>query len=425
MDSFKVLGIGEELLKAVRDAGFSSPTEIQQKSIPLVVKGKDVIGQAATGSGKTLAFGSGIIGRIVRGKGVQTLVVVPTRELADQVAKALRQFSRHVQLGIVDVYGGVAMSPQVAGIAKADVVVGTPGRILDHIRQGTLSLKQVRVLVLDEADRMLDMGFIQDMQLIIEACPRERQTLLFSATVSQDIQRIAKHYMRDPIFVVAESYVDPKKLTQYYYDTLPQQKFSLIIHLLKKEHSGLIMVFCNTRRNADFVSRNLKRYGLYVVSIHGGLSQARRKEVMEKFHSAKVTILVCTDVAARGLDIKNVSHVYNYDVPPTSTEYIHRIGRTARAGKEGMALTLVSQKDYQNFRRVMEDDELHIVPLEMPKIEQVYVNFQDIRDKGLSRHDGWREKKMQSSQRENLGRRYHKRNFDHRQFRRRKNTRPR
>ncbi len=392
MDAFKTLGIGEDLLKAIRDARFSSPTEIQQKSIPLVVQGKNVIGQAATGSGKTLAFGSGIIGHVVKGKGVQALVVVPTRELADQVAKALRQFSRYVSLTIVDIYGGVAMSPQVTGITKAEVIVGTPGRILDHIRRGTLSLKQVHILVLDEADRMLDMGFIQDMQLIIEACPRERQTLLFSATISQDIQRIAKHYMRDPVFVVAGSYVDPKKLTQYYYDTLPQQKFSLLVHLLKKEHAGLIMVFCNTRRNADFVSRNLKRYGLYVVSIHGGLSQQRRKVVMESFHSANVMILVCTDVAARGLDIKNVSHIYNYDIPATNIEYIHRIGRTARAGKEGMAVSLVSPRDYQNFRRVIDDDELHIVPLEMPAIEQVPVNFQDVRDRRPREHRTQRER---------------------------------
>ncbi|MBS3090097.1 DEAD/DEAH box helicase [Candidatus Pacearchaeota archaeon] len=363
------------MLKALEVLGFEEPTEIQQKAIPLALAGKDIIGGSATGSGKTLAFGSSIIEKIIRGAGVQALIITPTRELAEQIGKAIYTFSRFNKLGIAMVYGGVGLGPQVEQIANAEVVVGTPGRILDHLERGTLRLSKVKTLVLDEADRMLDMGFIEDVERIISQCPKERQTFLFSATISQDISHIAKKYMHNPVEVSVESYVDPSKLQQAYYDVPQHQKFSLLANLLQHEHPGLVMVFCNTRRNTDFVARNLQQNGVDAIAIHGGLTQAKRNSIMEHFHKGKVFVLVCTDVAARGLDIKGVSHVYNYDIPPSAKEYIHRIGRTARAGKEGKAVSIVSPRDYDNFRNVLRDSSLHITQENLPQIQSVQVRL--------------------------------------------------
>ena len=379
IEKFKKLNLSESILKAITSAKFKEPTEIQEKTIPLLLEGKDVIASSATGSGKTLAYGAGIIGKIEKGKGIQALVLTPTRELAEQVTRSLRVFSHHYGLNINEIYGGVSIEPQIRGLSRADIVVGTPGRILDHLDRRTLDLRKIKFLVLDEADRMLEMGFINDVEKIINSCPKERQTMLFSATISQDIERIAARYMKHPVRVEVESYINSSKLTQIYYDTPSNMKFSLLVALLKKEKSGLVMVFCNTRRNTDLVAKNLKRYGIRVLAIHGGLSQNKRNDIIQTFHSEEVLTLVCTDVAARGLDIKNVSHVYNYDVPKTSIEYIHRIGRTARAGKEGIAISLVSQRDYDNFRKVCEDDSLKIENKPLPELEYLPVNF-SIRD---------------------------------------------
>ncbi len=382
MESFKKLGLSEEILKALADAKFEKPTEIQEKAIPLALAKKDIIGGAATGSGKTLAFGASIIQDLPRHQGVQALIMTPTRELAEQVGKSLRAFSKYKPLNIVMVYGGVSIGPQIRGIETADVVVGTPGRILDHLEQRTLSLKKVKTLVLDEADRMLDMGFIDDVNKIISQCPTERQTMLFSATISSDIEHLTKKYLENPVNVSVDSYVDPSLLKQQYYDVPKEQKFSLLAHLLKKEQTGLVMVFCNTRRNTDIVARNLYQNGIEATSIHGGLTQQRRNLILEKFHTGKVFVLVCTDVAARGLDIKGVSHVYNYDTPPSSKEYVHRIGRTARAGKEGIAISLVSQRDYDNFRNVLRDPDLNIEEVKLPEgMARVIFTVMDNRDR--------------------------------------------
>lgn len=375
MESFKKLGLSEKLAKVLKSLGFEKPREIQEKTIPLAMAGKDVIGGSATGSGKTLAFGASIIEKVQRGKGVQALIMTPTRELAEQVADSLIKFSSSYNFEVSAVYGGVSIEPQIRNLRYADVVVGTPGRILDHLERRTLDLRNVKTLVLDEADRMLDMGFIDDVVKIIESCPRERQTFLFSATISHDIEAIAKKYMKNPEYIALESYVDPSKLKQVYYDVAQDMKFSLLLHLLKHEHKGLIMIFCNTQRNTDFIADNLSRYEIDATAIHGGLTQSKRTRVMEQFKAGNVLILVCTDVAARGLDIQDVSHVYNYDLPANSKEYIHRIGRTARAGKDGIAISLVSQRDYENFRSILRNPELSIEQLPVPEVQKVFIKF--------------------------------------------------
>lgn len=371
MERFKNLGISEPVLRSINDAKFESPSEIQEKSIPLIIAGKDIIAGSATGSGKTLAFGTGIIQSCEKGKGLQAFVLVPTRELAEQVAKALTKFSKYRPLGIIAVYGGVGINPQIQGLRTADVVVGTPGRILDHIGRNTIKLGRVKTLVLDEADRMFDMGFKQDVEKIIRKCPQERQTLLFSATITKDVVRLSRSHMKQPLQVSVESFVDPKKLVQTYYDVGEDMKFSLLVHLLKHEDSNLVMVFCNTKRNTEKVAKNLRFAEIDAMAIHGGLPQSKRNNIIEKFHSGKACILVCTDVAARGLDIPDVSHVYNYDIPRESKQYIHRIGRTARAGADGKAINIVSSKDYDNFSQVLKENKVKVMEEKLPVINRV------------------------------------------------------
>lgn len=373
MESFRKLGLSEQFLKLLEKAGFDKPSEIQEKVIPLVINGKDVIGGSATGSGKTLAFGAGIIEKIERGKGSQVLIMTPTRELAEQVGKVLLRFSSHKRLNVAVVYGGVGIENQIRALRNSEIIVGTPGRILDHIERRTINLSYTKFLVLDEADRMLDMGFINDVEKIIKHCPKDRQTLLFSATISEEIEHLANKHMKNPITISVESYVNPEKLKQIYYDVQKSLKFSLLVHLLKNEKYGLVMVFCNTRRNTDFIAKNLKTAGINSLAIHGGLKQNKRTNIMEKFSGNQVYVLVCTDIAARGLDIKGISHVYNYDIPKTSQDYVHRIGRTARAGKDGIAINLVSERDYENFNNVLRDPSLNIERVEAPEVEIVNI----------------------------------------------------
>lgn len=386
IEKFKELGLKQELLDVIQEMDFKEPSEIQQKSIPLVLQGKDVIGNAATGSGKTLAFAAGIIDKVLPRRGIQSLVLAPTRELAEQIAKVIRNFAKKTGITVLEVYGGVGIQNQIDKAKDAEVIVGTPGRILDHLERQSFDFFNLKILVLDEADRMVDMGFIPDVERIIQQCPIKRQTLLFSATNSADVDYIAKRYMKEPVHVVVEQYLDSKHLQQYFYDTPGNLKFSLLVYLLKEEQSGISMVFCNTRKNVDMVVENLKRQGIRAQAIHGGLVQTKRNTIIQQFYDNKSSILVCTDVAARGLDISGVTRVYNYDVPKTSEEYIHRIGRTARAGKKGVTISIVTDRDYDNLRRVMMDPSLHIerkdIPQDIPKV------FADFRDRGYGKVGG-------------------------------------
>ncbi len=369
----KGIVLEKEFEKALMDLGFSEFTEIQEKCIPLIQQGKDVIGSAYTGSGKTVAFGFPTLEKVKPGKGIQMLVIVPTRELCNQVAREFRKFTKYRRTETAEIYGGMSYNPQFAQLKRADVVVGTPGRLLDHLQQGTLKTEHIKILVLDEADKMFDMGFIFDLKKIISRIPQDSQKLLFSATMPHAVIEIAKQYMKNPEKVKMESYVDKNKLIQHYYDIERRNKFSLLVHTIKKEARGLTIVFCGTRHMVNNVNRNLYKQSIKSQALHGGLSQNQRKKTMDDFHNGKLDVLVASDVAARGLDIKNVNLIVNFDIPKTSREYVHRIGRTARAGSEGKVISLLCHEDYDQFSHVLEDKSLFIHKLETPKFE--YVEF--------------------------------------------------
>jgi len=282
-------------------------------------------------------------------------------------------FSKYDPLKIVSIYGGVGINPQIKELKTAEVVVGTPGRLLDHISRNTIKLNNVKTLVLDEADRMFDMGFKVDVEKIIKKCPQNRQTLLFSATITKEVVQLSRKYMDNPVQVSLESYIDPQKLNQVVYKVQDDMKLSLLVHLLKNEKSNLGMVFCNTQRNTDKVAKSLRKSGIDALAIHGGLTQNKRNDIMERFHSGDVWVLVCTDVAGRGLDIPGVSHVYNYDIPRESKQYIHRIGRTARAGAEGKAINIVSRNDRANFMSVLRDNDVDIKEQALPALEKIVI----------------------------------------------------
>lgn len=372
--TFEKLGVIEPILQVCFEEEFSHPTEIQEKSIPYVIAGKDVIGEAATGSGKTLAFAAGIIHQTKKGNGVQALVITPTRELARQVADMIHDLSKYKPLKVTSIYGGVSIRPQIHDLRKADVVIGTPGRLIDHIQRGTIKLGKIKILVLDECDRLLDMGFLPDVERIINKLPEYRQTLLFSATISFEVSRLALKYMHKPIDIEAEAFVDPDKLFQYYFGPVNNSlKFSLLVHLLNQnKKKDISLIFCNTRRFVDNVARNLAHSGIKATSLHGGLTQSERSRRLNSFITQKTKILVATDVAARGLDIPGITKVYNYDVPDNYKQYIHRIGRTARAGKAGKAITLLSQRDTEKFSYLFRDNRSKIQKEKVPSFKKVH-----------------------------------------------------
>ncbi|MBU1205163.1 MAG: DEAD/DEAH box helicase [Nanoarchaeota archaeon] len=374
MNAFNSFKFSDELMKSIEELGFDSPTQIQSISIPYILQGKDVIGESETGSGKTLAFGSGIVEKTIPGKGLQALVITPTRELAEQVKKELIKIAVNKKLNIISVYGGVAINPQIYALRTAEVVIATPGRFKDHLQRRTVDTSRIKLLVLDEADKMLDMGFVDDIEDIIKTCPRDRQTLFFSATIPPRIEELSNKYMRNPVNVSGKKQVDPSKLKQFYYSIPKNFKLSLLLHLVKKEDSKLIMVFCNTRRTTDFVVKNLKVNGINAIAIHGGFTQNKRDNSMENFKKGNSFVLVCTDVASRGLHIDYVSHIYNYEIPKNPIDYVHRIGRTARAGEEGKVINLLCDDDYGNFSRILNEYRaFDVKKMEKPYVEKIKI----------------------------------------------------
>ncbi len=362
--TFELLEVNKEIISTLEKDGIKNPTKIQKLTIPAIKQGKDVVGVSNTGSGKTVAFGVPIIEKVVPGAGLQTLILTPTRELTVQIAKELKKFSRNINCNITTVYGGVAIEPQIHKIPRSEIVVGTTGRLIDHLRRGTLDLSKIKMIVLDEADKMVEMGFIEDIELILSKVPKNKQVLLFGATISNEINDIKKRHMNDPVIAQAESYVTEDFLKQYYYDVKPFEKFSLLAHLLKTEETERVIIFCSTRANVEVLTRNLKANGVEAEMIHGKLRQNTRQRIMDNFNRGRPKILVASAVAARGIDIKNVSHIFNYSLSKDPEEYIHRVGRTARAGESGKAITLLEPRDHDAFGQILHQYSLNVKKLE-------------------------------------------------------------
>lgn len=332
------------LAKALEKTGFTELTPIQREAIPAALQGEDLIGQAQTGTGKTIAFGIPIAESVSQAHGVQALVLTPTRELALQNAGELKKLCEGSGLRVSTVYGGASIERQIAELREgSQIVVGTPGRVLDHLERRTLNLSKVKILVLDEADRMLDMGFIDDVKKIISHTPRERQTMLFSATIPHEIISLAREHMRSPLVLkVSEDELTVKGIKQFYASVDARRKASALAFLLKEKKPRLAIVFTRTKKGADNLSYALKRMGFRAEATHGNLSQAQRERVLHAFRKEHVNILVATDVAARGLDIPEVTHIFNYNLPTETLGYVHRIGRTGRAGATGEAISFIT-----------------------------------------------------------------------------------
>jgi ATP-dependent RNA helicase DeaD len=348
MSTFAEMGLSEPMMATVTGLGYEEPTPIQTAAIPPLMEGSDILAQAQTGTGKTAAFAIPIVERLNKEElRPQALILAPTRELAVQVAGAVYDIGHNQGVRVLAVYGGQPIDRQLRGLAAGvHVVVGTPGRIMDHIRRGTLHLDHIQIVVLDEGDQMLDMGFIEDIEFILEQVPDTRQTALFSATVPPRIRSLANRYMRDPVSVTTQHEVlAMPKIKQYAYQVPGRAKSEALVRLLDALAPSSAMVFCRTRRDVDELSERLQIQGYPGEGIHGDMAQAERERVLKRFREGSTDILVATDVAARGLDIPDVSHVFNFDLPTDPEQYIHRIGRTGRAGKTGVAVSLVSPRE--------------------------------------------------------------------------------
>jgi len=364
---FEDLPLSQDVMKGIEELGFRDLFPIQAQAIIPLMEGKDVIGQAQTGTGKTAAFGIPMIERLnPRDKNVQGLVLEPTRELAVQVANHLNRIGRYASLKILPIYGGTSIQKQIYALEKGiHIVVGTPGRIIDHLKRGTLNLASVKVVVLDEADRMLDMGFIDDIDYILSKVPRNRQTSLFSATIDQSVMNVCNRYMRNPEkILVSRDEIALTQIRQYYMVVNPRSKFQTLCNVLDENHIKKAIIFCKTRRGTGMLAEKLRRRGYDAKPLHGGFTQAQRDFVSNSFRNGKLKLLVATDVAARGLDIQGITHIINYDVPLDALVYFHRIGRTARMGREGTAITFVSYGEMAGLNRIRALTETTIEELE-------------------------------------------------------------
>ncbi|MEW9503051.1 DEAD/DEAH box helicase [Jeotgalibacillus marinus] len=356
MTLFSELPISPAILKSIKRMGFEEATPIQSGTIPLSVEGKDIIGQAQTGTGKTAAFGIPMLEKInTKSPAIQGLIIAPTRELAIQVSEELYKIGSDKRVRVLSVFGGQDIQRQIRAMKKnPHIIVGTPGRLLDHINRRTLKLDNVQTLVLDEADEMLNMGFIDDIESILKNVPSTRQTLLFSATMPGPIRKIAERFMTNPETVsVKRKEMTVENIEQFFVKAHEREKFDVLSRLLNVQSPELAIVFGRTKRRVDELARALEIRGYMAEGIHGDLTQAKRMSVLKKFKEGRIDVLVATDVAARGLDISGVTHVYNYDIPQDPESYVHRIGRTGRAGKTGMAMTFVTPRE-MNYLRVVE-----------------------------------------------------------------------
>ncbi len=352
---FGELKLSREVFKAVSDMGFEEPSPIQAQVIPVILDEKDVLGQAQTGTGKTAAFGIPIVEMInPRLHQVQAIILAPTRELAIQVAEELAKIGKHRHIKTVPIYGGQPIDRQIRALRfGVHIVIGTPGRVLDHLKRGTMRLEQVKFVVLDEADEMLDMGFIDDIETILKSTPEERQTLLFSATMPMEIKKLASKFMHSPVTVsVSRDELTVPQIDQVFYEAKEKSKVDALSRIIDMEDIRQAIIFCRTKRGVDELVAALESRGYFANGLHGDLSQTQRDRVMKRFREGKAELLVATDVAARRLDIENVTHVINYDIPQDPESYVHRIGRTGRAGKRGQAVTIIVPREYRQLRLI-------------------------------------------------------------------------
>jgi ATP-dependent RNA helicase DeaD len=363
--NFESMGLSIETVNAIRDMGFKDPSPIQSQAIPFLMEGRDVIGQAQTGSGKTAAFAIPVIEKTnVNEKTVQTIVLCPTRELAMQIAEEFRKICKYRKnIFVTSIYGGQRIDRQLDALKrKPQIIVATPGRFLDHVRRKTIRLDAVKTIILDEADRMLDMGFINDINLILSMIPAKRQTVLFSATMSREILAITGKYLRNAQNIKIEQKDDNYSGTikQSYLEVSSSTRFNVLCKMIDENNIKLCLVFCNTRRQVKNVAANLRKKGYAADALHGDLSQSMRDAVMGRFRRGATSILVATDIAGRGIDVKDIEAVFNYEIPRDIQDYTHRIGRTGRVGKEGRAFTFVTSNEYYDIRNIERKNKIRI-----------------------------------------------------------------
>lgn len=395
---FEDLNLDAKILRAVTDMGFEAASPIQGQSIPLELEGLDIIGQAQTGTGKTAAFGIPLLQKIdPKNKKLQAIILCPTRELAIQVSDEIRRLAKYMHaVKVLPIYGGQEIGRQIRSLKDGvQVIIGTPGRVMDHMRRKTMKLDHVHTVVLDEADEMLNMGFLEDMETILSELPEERQTVMFSATMPPAIAEIAKKFQKDPQLVkVVKKELTVPKVTQYYYEVKPKTKVEVMCRLLDMYDPKLSIVFCNTKRQVDDLVQELQGRGYFAEGLHGDLKQMQRDRVMNSFRNGRTDILIATDVAARGIDVDDVEAVFNYDIPQDDEYYVHRIGRTGRAGREGKAFSLVVGKEVYKLREIQRYCKTKIIPQPIPslndvtsiKVEKIMDGVEDIiRDNDLDK----------------------------------------
>lgn len=376
---FCELGISENLLKAISDMNFVDPSAIQKEAIPQVLSGNDIIAKAPTGSGKTAAFAIPVIEKLdlnPEHKSVQALVLCPTRELAIQVHREFEKLTKYFEnISVVSVYGGQNIEKQLSALKKEpQIIVATPGRLMDHLRRGSIKLNLAHTVVLDEADEMLDMGFREDIYTILDETPVNRQTILFSATMAKNIMELTKKFQKSPNIVdVTDNLLNTPSIEQQYFEVVEKDKIELVTRLLHLHNVNLALIFCNTKSNVDKVVEILKTKGYFSDAIHGDMNQAQREKVMRGFRNGSVKILVATDVAGRGIDVKNIEAVFNYDLPRDDEDYIHRVGRTGRAGTSGISFTFVSKKQIQSLKRIERANGIQIHKKDIPTFEEIQV----------------------------------------------------
>lgn len=372
---FDELELDERILRAVTDMGFEAASPIQAQAIPVQIEGRDVVGQAQTGTGKTAAFGIPLLQKIdPKNKKLQAIALCPTRELAIQVADEIRRLAKYMHgIKVLPIYGGQDIVRQIRGLKDGtQIVIGTPGRVMDHMRRKTIRCDHIHTVIMDEADEMLNMGFLEDMETILSQLPEERQTVMFSATMPVEIQNIAGRFQKNPVTVkVVKKELTVPKVTQYYYEVKPKTKVEVMCRLLDMYAPKLSIAFCNTKKQVDELVQDLQGRGYFAEGLHGDLKQMQRDRVMGSFRSGATEILVATDVAARGIDVDNVEAVFNYDIPQDDEYYVHRIGRTGRAGKDGIAFSLVVGKEVYKLRDIQRYCKTKIIPQAIPSLDDI------------------------------------------------------